>query len=134
MLTAYGRSAMLAGLLVPEFSPSLSVMYLALLRTPMRMSDDGATLDEVVGGGYARVSVGVGSTYWSLDGDGYVTNASPLGWPTATDDWGTASGWALATTPMGGDVIVGGMLRADVLVEQGATVMVDAGSLRIGVS
>jgi hypothetical protein len=51
---------------------------------------------EFSGGGYARVSVGVGAANWSVYGDGLIANDFSASFPQATSDWvGICSHWFL---------------------------------------
>jgi len=80
-------------------------LYLALLK-----ADPGETgmLDEVTGGGYARLAAGPHDALWSLPANGnkQFANAVDLTFAAPTADWGRISHFALM------DALTGGMMVA----------------------
>ena len=89
-LSNYGENAVL-GLV-----QGAATFWLALFTT---VPGEGGTGTEVSGGGYARQSV----TFGAPSG-GSMANSLPIEVPTATSDWGTASGWALFDAKSGGNM------------------------------
>ncbi len=79
-------------------------LYLALLK-----SDPGeaGALDEVNGGGYARLASGPNDALWSLpvDGNKQFANAVDLTFAAPTADWGRVSHFALMDAATGGAML-----------------------------
>ena len=70
--------------------------------------DDGATLAEPVGNGYARVETS-GAT-WNAGAS--ATNAAAITFPTASGSWGTISHVVAFDAVSGGNIIRSGALTA----------------------
>lgn len=113
----------------------------ALVTTAATDASTGATLVEVTGGSYARVSVAPSTANWqSTNGTtsgassgtgGSTNNAAAITFTTATADWGTVVGVAICdgTTTAAGNVLFYGTLTANKVVSNGDTFQFAANQL-----
>lgn len=110
MFTFDGRSMLLQHLLTPDADDAepLGALWLALVNSSVKPTDDGTSISELAATSYTRVGVGALADYWTLVGHGVIANATPVYWPAATSDWGRVIGWALCTDAQAGLVIAGG--------------------------
>lgn len=110
----------------------ITTTWLALcLRVP-EINGDGTTIEEPVGGAYARVQVPLGTGYWSLTGYNEVYNTSAVVFPTAGNYWGLIAGWAMVTAATGGELLAVGAMKNPLRVDLGYIPSVKAGGLVIG--
>ena len=116
-LSNYGENAVLR--LVQEATP----FWLALFTTVP--AEDG-TGTEVEGGGYARQRVSFGEA-----SGGEMSNSEALEFPTASEDWGTAAGWALFDAESGGRLWWYGEVDVPKPLHAGDIYRVDVGGLRL---
>lgn len=89
--------------------------------------DDGATLAEPVGNGYARVAVTTAT--WSAAAAGSKTNSAVITFPEATGDQGTATWACIFAASTGGVPRVSIQLTAPVAVTSGKIPRFSAGKL-----
>lgn len=81
--------------------------------------DDGATLDEPSGGGYARVAITAAT--WDAASGGSKKNGTAIEFPTATDDWGTVTYFCIFDALTGGTIKASGALTAGKNITTGQT-------------
>lgn len=72
--------------------------------------DDGATIAEPVGNGYARAATA--GFDWDAAASGAVANAAVIMFPTASGSWGTISHFALFDAATNGNMLGHGVLTA----------------------
>lgn len=101
-----------------------ATIYLALTTT-LSTTDTPGT--EVVGDGYARVEFA--QTGWTHDGAGELSNTSDVSWPEAEEDWGEVLEVVAYTASSGGTELWYEPLDDGVIVANGQTFVIDAGSL-----
>lgn len=98
-------------------------------------ADDASGTSEPPGKGYARVKTNIGSgTSWEIADSSGVTvqNTSGVTFPTASDDWGTMTHFALFSgSTSGASVLCSGALTSSKTVENGDTARFSAGTLDI---
>lgn len=90
----------------------------------------GLTGLEPSGGGYARLSVGVGGSNWATYGDGLVANSFTDTFPVATLDWGVITHWFLMQGT-GTTLIIAQPLAESFQVLAGMAPRIDPGMLAI---
>jgi hypothetical protein len=123
MLSNYASS-----LLIGTFTST--DLYLALCFTTPAPTDSGSTLDEVVGGGYSRVTLGSANWINGVSG-GKIYNAGFVLTPSA--DWGMVTSYAICDAATAGNMLDYGYLSTSVNVVSGSKVKVQAGSIIFGV-
>jgi hypothetical protein len=136
MFTFDGRSMLLQTLLTPddpEVEP-LGTLWMALVNSPVRPSDDGDSISELAATSYTRVGVGALMEYWTLTAHGVLSNATGVYWPAATSYWGHVSGWALCTSALSGLVIAGGDFLESLQVDVQDVVALAPGMLVLEIS
>ncbi len=86
------------------FSLSAGYSQPAALYGALHTGDPGETgaANEVSGGSYARVSIGVGATNWTRTAS-EVANDNQITFPTPSADWGTISHCSLWDALSGGN-------------------------------
>ena len=89
-LSDHGENAMLG------MMKQAGTFYLALFTQSPDESGGGT---EMAGGGYARQQVSFGTP-----SGGVMRNDAAIVFPTATSDWGTATGWGLFDAASGGNL------------------------------
>ena len=90
--------------------------------------NEGGTVTEIAGSGYARVAVPAAN--WSSASGGTILNASAVAFPGAGADWGTVShfhAWDAAST---GTMLMYGSLTANQNVPSGGTATFSASALK----
>lgn len=120
-----------------------SVLAIALCLSASDDTDTGATIDEVSGGSYARVTLNPGNANWkgthnsttgaSSGTGGTVKNAVDITFPTATADWGDITDVAIldSATLGAGNLLYYGPLGATKTVANGDTFKFLADALQI---
>lgn len=108
-LTQYGSRLLLARVLTPDVVGDLDEVYLALTLALATDASDGQSLAEPrPQDGYGRAYYPVGSQYWTDAGFGTFWNVDKAVFPPATNRWRRIAGFAICTTPSGGDVLAFG--------------------------
>lgn len=113
---------------------SPSTLYIGLVGTYSSGAlESGIFTQELSGGGYARVSGGPGSAYWSEPASsGQTHNFQSLTFTTATDDWGYVSGVFIADGSGTSDnILLYGQLTTPKNVTNGDTFSFASGDLDI---
>lgn len=101
-----------------------ATIYLALMTVA---STPDTTGTEVTGDGYARVAFA--QTGWTNDGAGELSNTAEIAWEEAEEDWGTAVEVATFDASTAGNRLWSEDLTDDVIIANGQTFVIDAGSL-----
>lgn len=105
--------------------------------------DDGASIDELSGGSYARVDLGApADADWNAPtlngpgGSGHIDNTAAVSFPQATADWGYASGIALLDNASAGagNLLMYGPLDTPRDIKNNDTFEIPIGSLDIYLS
>lgn len=119
-----------------------SAVFLALYTSA---PDDAGPGAEVVGGGYARVEIPCDLTHWSGT-DGQSSTAISTGetassyllqaatFPRATALWGVITHAALLDAPSGGNLLFHGAFGDPFVINQGARVSFQPGSVAFAIS
>lgn len=108
-----------------------STVYVALSTAPFDPTATGASMTEVTGGSYARVSLANNPTNWPAGAGSapYVkSNGTPINFATATAGWGTIQSIYILDASSSGNCLYGGDLAAPVTVTTGGSISVPAGS------
>ena len=116
-LTNYGENAVLV------LVKGAATFWLALFTAVPGEDGTGA---EVSGGGYARQRVSFGTA-----SGGAMKNSQAIEFPTATADWGTATGWALFDAQTGGNMWWAGAVDVPKALHAGDIYRVNAGGLSL---
>lgn len=116
-LSDYGENAVL-GLV-----RNAATFWLALFTEMPGENSEGR---EVSGGGYARQRVSFGEA-----SGGEMSNSEALEFPTASEDWGTAAGWALFDAESGGRLWWYGEVDVPKPLHAGDIYRVNVGGLRL---
>ena len=97
--------------------------------------DDGTYIEMPDDNGYARYANASGDATWSVH-NGTSTNDAEFAFPTATGDWGVASGVIItdSASHSGGNVLMHGELTSPKTIENGDTFRFSAGDLDITIS
>ena len=112
---------------VPYTPPT--TLYVALSTTPI-YRDASGIVEPSTSMGYARVSVGVNTTNWSVASNGTLSNNVDLAFPEATNDWGTITYVAVFDSATGGNMLYYEALTKSRIVQENATLMFKAGALK----
>jgi hypothetical protein len=131
MFTFHGRSMLLSSFFTRDVAPSLSTVWLGLVRNPALPTDTGDTIEEIGNAGYTRVGYGLSSAWWTLTAYGLLVNTQPVYWPGAVDAWGRVAAWVMATEPSGGLLIAGGEFAEPTTVEPQGLVALAPGMLQL---
>lgn len=94
--------------------------------------DDGATLAEPSGNGYARVQTSASD--WNTATTGTTTNAEDIEFPEAEGSWGTITHWAIFDAQSNGHILGSGAVSPSQAVVAGNTPRLKAGSASISQS
>ena len=110
--------------------------WVAFATAAIEDTDDGAAMDEVTGGDYARVQVNINggaSPTWDLAASGVVDNTHAIPFVVAAAPWGTITSVAImsSTTEDGGEVLFYDNAMVDQVVGTGDTVSFPIGTLDI---
>jgi len=90
---------------------------------------DVGNVGEVVGNGYARVSVSASTTQWSAHGTGGPSsNVNDILFAAATGNWGTVTHVARFDASSGGNMLDWGALSTSKAVNTGDQLKIAAGS------
>src|SRR6185436_1328981 len=112
-----------------------SVIAIALCTSAPTDASTGATIAEVSGGSYARVTRNPSDSNWSApDATGGLTdNVAAITFPQATANWGTITHVAILdnATLGAGNVLFWGALSVSKVVNSGDTFSFDIGALDI---
>jgi len=92
-------------------------------------SEDGSSLSEPAGNGYARVQTSPSD--WSLAGSGQLDNTTVIAFDAATGDWGTITHFALFDAASAGNMLAYGALTQAKSIASGDTARFTAGELNI---
>ena len=99
-LSDYLESGLLQHMFMATSFPKPSNISIALTSGVAVDSDTGATIPEMAGGGYSRVTLGdpadEGDSKWVLtEASGFISNSGQIIFNTALVDWGWVSGIAV---------------------------------------
>ena len=127
----YLENALLNGVLGgPQFTLPANV-YVALSLVVYSDAATGAAMDEVTGGGYARVALTNDATSWPAAASGSKSNGVTITYPAASSDWTTVRSFYICDALSGGNVLYGGDLSTVREVRTGDTAAFAASSLTI---
>jgi hypothetical protein len=106
-----------------------ATLYLALSTAdPL---DDGSGLNEPSGGSYARLAVANNLTNWPAATGGSKSNGVDMTFVTATASWGVISHMAIFDAVTGGNMLAHAALTSSKTIDNGDTVIFEAGNLTI---
>ena len=106
-----------------------ATLYLALSTAdPL---DDGSGLNEPSGGSYARLAVANNLTTWPAATGGSKSNGVDMTFVTATASWGVISHMAIFDAVTGGNMLAHAALTSSKTIDNGDTVIFEAGNLTI---
>jgi hypothetical protein len=106
-----------------------ATLYLALSTAdPL---DDGSGLNEPAGGSYARLAVANNLTNWPAATGGSKSNGVDMTFVTATASWGVISHMAIFDAVTGGNMLAHAALTSSKTIDNGDTVIFEAGNLTI---
>ena len=110
-----------------------STLYVALCSDEPDVGADGTSLAalEPAGASYARQSYGRDATHWDIADGGTSPSLVDLVFPLATEDWGTATHYALCTAVTGGYVYGFGLFTYAQRIMMGDQMTVPAGGIAI---
>jgi hypothetical protein len=91
--------------------------------------EDGSSLAEPSGNGYARVQTSENN--WNDAFEGSIDNATDISFNEATGNWGTVTHFALVDAASGGNMLACGTLSQAKSVGSGDTVKFAAGDLNV---
>ena len=111
------EDALLAGVFGLAAYPGTNAMVSVGLSTTA--PNEGGTVTELSGSGYARVAVPAGT--WASTGVGTMKNSAAVTFPAASGDWGTVSHFHAWTATTGGTMIMFGSLGTNQNVPSGGT-------------
>lgn len=92
------------------------IFYIAAMQNPPYYLSTGASLDEPVGHGYARVVVPNDVANWPPAADGLKGNGKPIIFPKATGTWGNMKYWAICDAATDGNMIRWGRMTSRLIV------------------
>lgn len=95
-----------------------TVLAVALLTAAPSDSGGGT---EVSGGGYVRVTANPADGTWAAPtgGNGQTSNSSTITFPSPTDDWGSATHFAVYDAATGGNLLYRGALAQAKTINNG---------------
>jgi len=106
-----------------------ATLYLALSTTdPL---DDGSGITEPSGGSYARLGVANNATNWPAAASGTKTLNVDQTFVTATASWGVIAYMAFYDAAVGGNMLAHASLSTSKTIDNGDTVIFEAGNLTI---
>ena len=115
--------------LLTKKTSALDAYYVALIcNDPPSMFISGSNLDEPNVPEYQRVKYDNAPLMWS-EPSGEVSNTEDVNWPTATEDWGTISHWAICDSPQDGNVLWAGDFPVPFKIEAGMVIGLPPGTL-----
>jgi hypothetical protein len=91
--------------------------------------DDGATLAEPSGNGYARVTTAAAD--WNAASGGNKTNANAIAFPTASGNWGTITYFCLFDALTTGHLLASGLLAVEKTITSGQSLRFPAASVTV---
>jgi len=118
----------------------LTTVYVALLTGAPTDQDGSIGSVEVSGGGYARVAVSTGSSYWTTPSQSGAntpftsTNVGSISFGTSSGAWGTITYFALMTALSGGHLIGYGAISSPPTIGTTTVVLFAAGQLTASLS
>ena len=104
-------------------------LYIGLSTTPIYRDGTGVT-EPSSSMGYTRVAVPTNTTSWSVATNGSLSINIDATFPEATNDWGTVTYVFLSDSATGGNIRYYEALAKSRIVQQNATLMFRAGSLK----
>ncbi len=119
----------IAELLAGKTGMALPAVYLAL--STADPGEDGSTIAEPAGNGYARTAT---AGKWAAASGGTIANAANITFPEATASWGTVSHVALFDAVSGGNMLASGALNSSQEIRTGDAPRFEAGDLQLTVS
>ena len=109
-----------------------ATLYIAL--STAFPGDDGSSIAEPVGNGYARVAVTNDATEWPASSSSTKTHANDIIFPVATGSWGTVDYYCTFDAPSGGNMLTWGSLNSSKTIDAGEQPTFLAGSLEFQMS
>ncbi len=106
-----------------------ATLYLAL--STADPTDDGSGLNEPSGGSYARLGVTNNLTNFPAATGGSKSNGVDFTFVTATASWGVISHMAIFDAVSGGNMLAHAALTSSKTIDNGDTVIFEAGNLTI---
>jgi len=106
-----------------------ATLYLAL--STADPTDDGSGLNEPSGGSYARLGVTNNATNFPAATGGSKSNGVDFTFVTATASWGVISHMAIMDAASGGNLLGHAALTSSKTIDNGDTVIFEAGNLTI---
>lgn len=106
-----------------------ATLYLALSTSDP--TDDGSGITEPSGGSYARLGVANNPTNWPAAVGGSKSNGVDNTFVTATASWGVISHMAIFDAASGGNMLAHAALTTSKTIDNGDTVIFEAGNLTI---
>lgn len=131
-ITNYGAS-LIAQSIFGQALATPATFYVALMTATANSTSTGVSLNEPVGGSYARVAVDNLFSEWTFDGYNLMYNTNDLSFPTATGYWGRVGYWALCDAATNGEVIAHGTLNPVANIVSGDRTKILAGSMSFSV-
>lgn len=104
-------------------------LYIALSTT--NPGEDGSTITEPAVGSYARKGVANNLTNWPAAVGGSKSNGTDITFVTATASWGVISHMAIFDAASGGNMLAHAALTSSKTIDNGDTVIFEAGNLTI---
>lgn len=96
-------------------------IYLALSTAAYSDAATGSSMNEVTGGGYARVAVANNATNWPNATGGQKANGQVFTFPAATGNWGTVQSFYIVSAATGGNNLYGADLTVARTIASGDT-------------
>lgn len=114
----------------PAFSLPATV-WVALSTAAYSETATGASMSEVSGGAYARVSLTNNSTNWPAAVNGAKSNGTSVTFPAASASWGTVLSFYIVDAASSGNCLYGGDLATGRTISASDTASFAAGALSI---
>lgn len=124
--TDYMENALLDGVFGNAAYPATNATVYVGLSTAA--PNDGGTVTEISGSGYARATVAASG--WASAAGGTTANNAAVAFPGAAADWGTASHFHAWTAATAGSMILFGSLSTNQNIPSGGTATFASGSLK----
>lgn len=113
------------------FTPP-TIYYIALSKTlPIA---DGTGVTEPSGGGYSRIAISKGTTYFTTSADGVVKNKTSLLSAESTTAWGSIPYYAIYDALTGGNLLYGGTFTNTRNIDIEMQLVIEANGITFGLS
>lgn len=110
-------------------SPTAPATFYVALSTA-DPGEDGSSISEPSGNGYARIEAGTGTDNWTRTDDS-VVNDNVITFSEASGSWGTLTHFALFTAVTAGTFLGSGELDSPQAITTGQTASFPAGDLEV---